>query len=559
MAVTPILDTERRYTQWLMREIYKGPNGDGKYVPNVDDQILDWDNGIYRVISVDHGKTNLSYWKKVNLATLGGGVDDSDLAVIAGPGTNSNSFRVYVNTEVVPHELAIDSRVLWNGSENAYVKIFKGTDTSASTGQVISAIMTSTGKVTSENLPLTAVIVPNGTNVSMKTASTGVCTETVKDGDVVTIVTYTQSGAITSVDKFIVCTTNLIRTIDQSGKYITNIELVSPYISKTDAQLVECPINMITQSMTFSAKVSYSDGTSAVSNIDGGTWNLQGLDMYIASQIGQTVPLILTYTMGASENAFDATAALYDRVIVREYRIRTVEMDTFYAVKLFCVPQWNNSTKAYVLQWYLYNLDRKDIIDVTSYVEYTTLSPKFVGDKYSVTQNLQVAFNMQNLGSNYSYFRHVQLVSVSLTNPGQKTGVMNYFTLSYATDLLYGSTVRALYSNDEKNSGKLKLNLSCGYEDSLTWLTHIYRQLDPLYFNANEAQAPLPTHARVIIGTGAGAWQREVPIADIVKDIHNINYSITQGSLVRVELYSTDGNGDALNLAVAPFTASAMV
>lgn len=558
MAVTPNVDKTRRFSVWHIKEIYQGPNGVGIFVPNIDDMVIDWNNGIYRVTAVDHYKTNLSYLTKVNMATLGGGIDDSDMAVVTGVGANSNSFRVYVNTETTPHTLAVDSRVIWNGGANSYIKIFRGTDYSESTGQVISAIVTTNGTITSENIPLVAVIVPSGTNVTQKTAQTAWCTDTVQDGDIVTIVTYTAAGQVTSVDKFVVCTTNYIRSINQTAKYVTNIELITPFLSKTDARLIECPINMLVQSMNFAAKVTYSDNSSVISNIDGIKWNLAGLKMFVSSQIGKYDNLMLTYNLAANELAFDATAALPDRKVIREYRIRTVDVDTFYAIKLFVVPVWNASTRKYSLNWYLYNLERQDITDVTAYIEYSTTSPKFVGDKYNSTQNLQVAFNMQSLGQNYSYFRHPQNVAVTLISPATSVGAQRYFTIGYGENTLYGNTVRALFTADEQNAGKLKLNVSSGYSDTLTWITNVYRPLEPLFYSANEPEAPAPTHARVIIGTGASAWQREIPIAQITADIRNINVSIAQGALVRVELFYRDKEGDH-QLAVAPLLATSMV
>ena len=554
MIKTPIVDIEREFRVWLISQLYDGPDGMGNIVPNVDDMVIDWDNGVYRVISVDHGKTNLHYKVRVNIAALGGGYDDSDIAVITGPGANSNAFRVYIDTSTTPHTMALDSRMIWNGSENAYVKVFKGTDTSAKTGVVVSAIITSTGRVTSENLPLTAVVVPNGTNVSMKTASTGYCTETLKTGDVVSVVTYTAAGVVTSVDKFVVVNTNLVRSIDQSAKYVADIELLSPYISKTDKKLIECPINMLTQSLNFSAKVTYTDGTSAIANIDGKKWSLAGMDMYVATQIGQVGNVVLVYTLGATENSTDA---ITDRKVRKEYRIRTTAVDAFYAIKLFAAPVWNTSTKVYDLKWYLYNLDRKDILDVTNYVEYATTSPKFNGGLYNSTQTLQVALNMESLGPTYSYFRHVQVVAITLTNPAAKVNSTNYFKLSYKDNVVWGESARATYVADTANQGKYKLNVSCGYGDSLTWLTHVYKPLDALYFNTVEIEPPTPTHARILVGTGASAWQREIPITDITQDISNVNFVMSQGTPVRIELFRKETTGN-LQLAVAPFVATAM-
>lgn len=555
MTTTPIVDRSRRFTQFKIDEIYTGPADTGRWVPNVDDMVIDWDNGIYRVISVDHERTNLSYMQKVNLNSMGGGVDDSDYAVVTGVGSNSNSFRVYVDTKTVPHTLAVDSRTTFYG-DNAYIKIFKGTDTSAAKGKVISAIINSSGKVVSENIPLVLTIVPNGTNVNEKTPQTAWCSETVKDGDVVTIVTYTNAGQITSRDKFIISESNMIRSLNQAGVYVQNIELISPFMSKTDKRLIECPINLIANSLNFQAKVTYSDNTSRIELIDGLKWNIAGLDMFIGSQIGKMDRLLLTYKLSPEELAFDATAALPDRIVKREYRIKTVDIDTYYAVKLFAVPVWNPTLAVFQLSWYLYNLERKDVIDVTNFVEYATNSPKFVGNKYNGSQKLLVSFNLQHLGSSYSYYVHTQVVTVNLNSPGATKGAVQYYTLAYADDLLYGERVRGLYAADDVNAGKFKLDISSGYTDPSSWLNGLYRNLSPLHYDTVETNAPNPTHARVVIGKDQ--WVREIDINDIAKPIRNINVTMSQGASIRVELFRREGGKDS-HLAVAPILASAML
>lgn len=555
MAVTPIVDRSRIFTVFNRTEIYTGPGGTGRFVPNVDDMVVDWSSGIYRVVSVDHERTNLSYLTKVNLNSMGGGADDSDYAVVTGVGANSNSFRVYVDTKTVPHTLAVDSRVLFYG-DNAFIKIFKGTDTSAATGKVISAIINSSGNVVSENIPLVLTIVPNGTNVNEKTPQTAWCSETVKDGDIVTIVTYTSAGQITSRDKFIISESNLIRSVDQAGIYVTNIELLSPFMSKTDARLIECPINLLASSLNFQAKVTYSNNTSRIELIDGLKWNLLGLDMFIGSQIGKLDRLILTYNLSPEELALDATAALPDRKIVKEYRIKTVDIDTYYAVKLFAVPVWDIGAAKYSLNWYLYNLERNDIIDVTNFVEYATTSPRFEGNKYNGSQKLLVSFNLQHLGNAYSYYVHTQVVNITLKTPGSTKAATTYYNLAYADDLSYGDGVRGLYAADDQNAGKFKLDISCGHTDSASWLTDVYRPLDPLHYSASEVKAPNPTHARIIIGRDL--WVRVVDIENICEVIRNINVNITQGASVRVELFRRESGKDS-QLAVAPILATAML
>lgn len=88
--VVPEIDLNRVQRFWHMSQIYDGPSKPGRIVPNVDDAVLDWTSGLWRVVAVDTFKTNLSYMVRVNMATLGGGVDDNDKAIVTGPGINAN-------------------------------------------------------------------------------------------------------------------------------------------------------------------------------------------------------------------------------------------------------------------------------------------------------------------------------------------------------------------------------------------------------------------------------------------------------------------------------------
>lgn len=550
--VTPEIDLKRQNKFWIMEQIYTGPGGAGRIVPNINDFVIDWGSGTYRVIGVDTYGTQLAHMVRINLSTLGGGVDENDTAVVTGPGINSNSFRIYVDTSVVPHVMSIDTRVIWNGSANHHIKVYRGNEIDPAKAAPISAVLNQSGQIISSSVPLENIIIPNGTNVSQKTATPAHCSEAVTDGEICTVVTETAAGTVTSIDKFVIKTTNMIRTIDQSANYVTDIELLTPFKSKTDDRLIECPINMITQSLMFTAKVTYRDGKSKIYPVDGTKFTLAGAKSFVASQIGQSIPVTLVYNLADTELVIGGTPNLPDRRYTKNYTIRTIEIDTFYSIKLFVSPQWGNDNK-YTLKYWLYDLERKDIRDVTDLVEYAPGKPAYVGNRYGVAQPLSIALNMQKLGPTYAYFRHVQNFSITLLKPGSAPSEPTYYTIAYNDSEAYGNNVRAYYTNDEQNPGKMKMNLACGYTDIDSWITNVYRKLDPLFYDYSEPRAPAPTHAKVIVGT----FQREVPINKILEDIRDINVGIGQGNPIRAQLFYRAAENDQ-QLALAPMVATAM-
>lgn len=537
MTTVPVINTNRGFKVWLRKDIYDGPNKPGKEVPNIDDMVIDWDTGVWRVIAVDHYKTNMSFMVRTNLSNLGGGASESDKAVLTNLASNSNPFRIYVDTTVVPHTLTFDSRWVRFGSHNTHVKVFRGTDTSAKTGVVISSILNAAGNIVSEDIPLENVIIPNIVNVSQKTPKMAHCSETVNNGEEAMVVTYTADGRITSIDKFIIVTTNFTRTTDQHSKYVSKVELLSPFLSKTDKRLIECPINMVSQSLALTAKVSYTDGTHAILPIDGRKITLAGFKTFVASQIGQTVDLVLVYHLSDQELALSSTPSLPDRRITVDYRLKTIDVNSFYDVKIYCVPTWSNGR--YDLKFYLYNLERDSVIDITNQIEFGVGDTPFNPTKYNVTQNLRVAFNMQQLGSKYSYYRQTQHIAVTLKSPATTTGVTTYYTVAYSDANVYGENIKLYFGNDPANSSLKRINISCGYSDTLTWLANIYRLVEPIYYPAREVSPPTPTHVRIKANNQLLA---EIPINRVISDIDGINNNISQGQTVILEFITKENN-----------------
>lgn len=538
----PEVDKNRPNRWWFKHEIYDGPNNEGRIVPNPNDAVLDWNGGVFRVIAVDYGNTNMSILQRTNPFTIGGGAGFDDVSVITGPGVNATNFRVYVDTATVPHVMSVDSRCYWNGSENSYIKVFRGTDTSAAKGVVISAILNQSGQVSSENIPLDTIVVPNGTNIAKKSARSAYCSETVTDGEIVTIVTYSKGGAITSVDRFVVKTTNAVRTLDQSSTYVVGIELITPFLSGTDKRLVECPINMLAQSLQLTAKVTYDDGKSVTYPVDGTRFTLAGKDFLVSSQIGQVIDVVLLYNLAANELYYDATANLPNRVISEPYRIKVTDVDTYYSVKLYVIPEWTGSQ--YALRYYVNNLERNILTDVTSKIEFPAGSPVFNGKKYDGVQSLTPALNLATLGSSFSTYRHVQPIKVTLMRPGNLNESTDFYRVEYAPTAVYGEQVKGMYSTDTANGNKQVLDLSCNNRTVVSWLNHMYYSTDPLRHEILEPKALAPTHVVLRIGTN---YLKEIQVTDILNPVVDIPAgTMGVGTNIRLEFISKQSSGNKL-------------
>lgn len=548
MSITnPIVNQQRLFTIWSRKDVYTGPNGTGQYVPNPEDMVFDRASGWWYVQDVDY-TTNLCTliaWRAPDNEV---GVIAEDVLLGAGPGSQSESYRAYLDTSVVPHVMALDARLHIYGSNASFVKVFRGTDISGQ-GVVISAMVDQAGNVTSENIPLETVQTPQQNTSAIKTTAQAYSVETLADGEVVTAVVYSEAGAVLSYAKLLVKRTNFIRTTDASRKYITSIELVSDRLSPTDNKLLEYPINMLVQSGALRGKVNYSDGDSAIMQIDGTRFELQGLNRYIASVVGQRIPLMLVYHFADNEYGYDVSGVSTDRFMAEDYEITTTDLVGAYSVKLFAAPRWVSSGAGYTLDFYLYNLARDEVYNVTPYVELVQATP-FNPFPTGATQNITARIELSTIGASYGYYVHTQTFRIALLTAGSSSSANWWIEYSPGGDQIGGSNA-AVVTNT--GLGLYSVDISIGKATSTEWLNAVFYAAEPLFHPVAESEAPQPNYLRVKIGN---TFVREIALADWQSTLDNVPLTSPdpkQGDVVRLEFIKRVGSDDLeLGLGVLP-------
>lgn len=552
-GLVPVIDADRRFSLWQMADIYTDEIGTtGRYVPNKGDLVVAYDSGWWRCTHSDleTGYSTLVPWSFNNITD---NTQDTVDTVVGGSSTTNDSYRLYVNTKKVPYEFSFDTRLKIYGSNASYIKIFKDGQTE---GSSISAVFNSAGAMVTENIQLENVVIPNTTVLAIKVPKQGNLTDKLENGEVVNCVVYSNSGAVLAIFKTVAVTTNFVRTIDAGKKLITNISLISPYISAGDDRLIEYPSNMTLDSSSLVGRVTYNDGSTQRYPVDGRKFKMLGLDNYVTTQIGQTVPLVLTYTLAADEFANNVQEVGGTRFITKSHQLTTVDSDNLYSVKLFVVPYWNAPDNTWKLDYYLYSLDRDKIYKVTSYIEYSTTSIPYSGaaSKWGTAQELTVAVNLDRLGASFKYYRHVQDFTITLHQAGSNPTSSGYYTIEYDANSIFGQITFANVTPAVAGGTGAVIDFSNLRTVTDHWLEAAYRSTEPLYFPFGEAQAPTPTHVKILIGTN---WSREVPVSDMLKPITGVNTPVVQGTSIRLE-FIANYNAKRLQLATVGLVAKVL-
>lgn len=541
-------DPERGYREWGIWEIYTGPNGTGSFIPNVNDAVRDWERGFFRVSAVDP-TTKLSTlipWSEYSRNT---GLSAGDILVGSGPGTQSDSWRVYIDTRARPYALEVDRRLQLYGSEVKYVKVFKGYNTSTG-GTVISEYVDAVTGGETENIPLERVPVPTGSGTYCSTPVSAYATEALTDGEVVTVVPYTTAGTPIGFYTMIVRRTNLVRRTDAQRKQITNIRLDSSYLSETEPGLLRFPVGTLIGGVVLRCIVDYSDGTTrtvSVSGSSGSSTSLYGFSSVETTVAGSVYTnLVLNYIPQSTEYVNAAEVSVRGTV-TKSYSAVIDPQDDTYNVKLFGYPVKVNG--AWTLQFYLYSLDRiayyKVDPAVVEYADDTTLDSTLL----NVDQRITVTVNLNDISSRFREYRHTQTLTVQLKGVASgTTGIPTYWTVRQTpSDLVYGSGMGVDYTT---SGGKHYLNFGSNQSNATNWITYTRNRVGPLRDTRVETELPAVTHFYILKpnNTSIGPFA----IAESYNDTIEYGSAVANGSTIFVRLVNVTTT-DTKEIAMVAF------
>lgn len=461
-----------------------------RYVPNVDDLIIDYQAGFYRCTATDYttGLSTLQRWTPPRQNDL---VSDQDILLGSGPGRPSESFRAYLDTSVTPFSLSLDARLHMYGTGNRYAKFFRGTDTGQN-GDVISRFYDQSGNYLGENIPLEIVGMDNVSNIAIQTPVVAYTLTNMEDGETVSVVIYDDAGNVRSINPVLVKNTSFVRTVDMSLEYIVDIALESPYLSSSDPTTLEVPLNMPVMNIPMMGLVTYNSGRQARVPVDGAKFEVLGIENYIATRAGQTIPIALSYKIGPGEHSYSMTPSVNNH-ITKQYQLRTMNPDTAYKVKLFAFPEWVDALNGYRLKFYLTNLTRDYLWEVTSKVTAGVGSRAYNPTQYAVLQRCSFMINLQEVDSRFTAYNHVETFDIVLSGPPNNM-LTTMWGVGFEPNQEPSFGDETWCSVHYNNPSSWSVEMASGETTLANWLAKMFQRTIPLKDENSEVVAPNPTH-----------------------------------------------------------------
>lgn len=514
---TPTYEPQAKWTVWSIHEIYRGTVGQNKFVPKVNDYVIEPETfTTYIVTSLDDVTfvPNLSLIKP-----FGSNFVYNEKDVLLGPG--DDSYRAYVDKSVYPYTLQVDSTLHIYGSDAQVARIYRGTEIDET--KIVSNVYDNSNNLLGHDVPLELVAFNTHDNYAIKTVRGCSTIHDLQDGEILTVVIYAAGARVVSKRGVIVTNTTYVARAYNEQKYITNIALETPFVSLIDPNVINYPVNLPIESFNPVAVIQYNDGSKIHRPVDNTVVSLYGLaQTFTSTIIGHKVPLVLSYKLQPNEATVTGLTSDYVYV-TKPYDLVVSEPNASYNVKLFIYPVWVSTSNSYYFKAYLMNLDRNILFDVTSLITLANNSPSFMPNLYGVTQRLTFRVNLKDVSSIFNYFIYTQVIDIVLRAPATDTSHPTPWEVGMnvpSTIPNYGTDTFAVRNTYYPN--KLRLNQSGSDFD--TWLTNIYIKTQPLVNPSTETTPIAPTHMKIIYKN-----------TDVIVPITDYNIDITLP--INIDLY----------------------
>jgi len=527
--VAPVYNPNGGWQIHNFNDIYTGQQGAGKVVPLVGDEVhnpVGTTIDIYIVTAIDP-LTLIATLTQVTDSNAGNGTGDitpADVLLGTGTTTQPSTFSVYFDDSTVPYGLAVDARYTVNGSMCQTCKIFRGNYLSSST-DVVSLILDAGGNIVGEAIPLQLVAMETLNNVAIKSVPPAYTNAQLVEGELLTAVFYDANGSVVSKQQMIVEHTSWIIQPNASHKYITSIDLESPFISPSNGNLLQFPLNLPISGLDLVGVVTYSDGSSDKIPVNNTKFSIYGLEGYMSSQAGQEFDIVLKYTLGPNESSMVLQVGNNGQ-ISKVYQAATLAVDNAYSFKLYGFPQWQSQALGYGLQWFLYDMNRNINYDVSDKVVINTNFEPWQPKAYGILQTLNVSIDVSLADPSFKSYVHAETAQIVLNGIGDESG---YYPWSVA--FTPGQNPRysafALGTHQLNNTLNWELDISNNVTTLDTWLKTVYYPTVPLFDSNVEKAPPAPTHFNVISNGvttrfPVSAWNSKIAMGNGMPEFTNI-------------------------------------
>ena len=493
------------WRRWSINDIWDGKVGLNKHIPLLGDWVFDpYLPAInYRVIGHDPA-TLVPVLDPIVNEDQGTTLTETDRLLGVNGAREPEIRHAYLDTTKTPFQMTLDNRSLWPGSLLKYIRVFRSTLVT-NEGEAISRTYDNANRLINDQVGIERIVTDNHIDHVVNIAKPFHTLERLSNGELITAVGYAADGHVVMKRSYMVENTRFMRNVDMSKKYIEKISLKSPFLSLTATDTLMYPLNITLDSLNLTGVVHYTDGSTLELPVDGTRFQIEGLNRFVATVPNQTHRLVLLYTPSEDELP-QAPDYSVNGMIFENYRMIVDNSNRSLAVKLHGYPFWIDDANGYQMRWWITNLDRNYVTEVTENIRYGQQNPPFDPVRYGYAQHLSPILELRKVNAGWKEFTHSQSTAVSLLGGPVSEETQSAWTVRNE-DSGDGPTFGVGVYGKVASANSIKID--CGCATVSEWLDLVYRKTAPIYDRGSESRAPDPTHFELLYGNNKTTWKIE--------------------------------------------------
>jgi len=464
---------------YYINEIHRPDITTNGIIPSIGSIVIDdtdpSNRSIHQVKSVD------PVTKESTLVLLNAGyasqsnnkLDKSKSSIINYGNTR---FYLYYDITNSPTKIFIDNKVVLYGTSNTHYRLRKYTKNGLVT---ISKHMTQAGDYLGEYVPLSKVD-SDGYKKICTHCHTNV--PITPDDTVLLEVVKEDKSISTTIELFCSPIKNTLFT--STPRVITGIDVEASQELSNDVFYMHPNQDKATLNMI--PKLTYSNGDVSNLGIDGAKVIMYGYDEFTPSYPGQETSILVKYILNDGESIHPNLGDKSYIQVSKKIKVVNDKSDK-YNVKISVVPRYDNISNKYVLMFFMYCVETKEVYNVTGLVELLT---PYDGDFYDGYQHVKFSLKLNNV-FNTENDMYIQSIQLKLAPPSY---VERYIIKDSENDdygiygVDAGNNIRPLIDYNSAEKKYFISNIRFANKD--IFLENFYKKARPLY----KDELVIPTH-----------------------------------------------------------------
>ena len=464
---------------WHIDQVYRGPEHSTvteQYIVNVNDLVVDWNEGFYQVTQVDAatGRPTLTLRHAFNQAPVNS---------VSYQHEDHRQYRIYVEAYHPQPRFYIDQRFVVYGGQIKYAVIYYFNEKTQKE-EAISYDAQARQKEYQAFIPLKPVFFENRLHRDLLRIQEAQLTRPIDSGKQVKVKYFSEQYQCLGEDTLIVVQESVDLQMMQKVPEVRDLKILSPFMNIENPTCLRIPYGTEHFPDTLQVQLWFGNGNTVTLDQNDPQLFIHGW----GDLSEEPTSVVVSYYPHYKEDQQDLDKPLDH--FSKCFKVALIKTPQCYELRARIYPQWVDAVKGYRLVGYLYRADRLKFYDITAYLDRASFKPTY----YEGSQTIECTLPLHRLDASYPAIGVP--IQTTLSLKAYKPGHGLAWWEGTSKDQPQGPH-QPIARISQIRSHHYHVDISAGLDEVDPWLQQFYYTQKPMMIEGVETYPPKPTHLSI--------------------------------------------------------------